>query len=142
MEAAFTFFVLIAVGVVLSFITFFFWSRTKAFVKESLPAKGTIIGFDESRSDGVTYAPIVRFSVDGRSVEFTDSVYSNLPGCKVGDEIKILYHRRDFERARIASPYRLYFVSGLLGLLAVIFVSIGSIGFLIKSWSLIADFLR
>ncbi len=81
--------ILAVVGAILFLITLFLWFRTKSFANESLLAEGIITGFDESNGDEISYAPIVRFTAtSGTVVEFTDSVYSNPPGYKIGDRKK------------------------------------------------------
>jgi len=121
------------VAAILFLIALFLWVRTKSFVSEALKADGIVIGFDENNNEGISYAPVVRFTATGgRVIEFTDSVYSNPPGYKVGERIKIFYHRQDFKRARIAAPSRLYFAPGLLMFLAATFAGIGLVGCLFK----------
>ncbi|MGI8545316.1 MAG: DUF3592 domain-containing protein [Aridibacter sp.] len=122
MEAILTFLFLIAAGLVLSFIGVFFWHRTKTFVGRSVKTEGLIMGFDESTDDGISYAPIIRFTTnDGSTLKFTDSVYSNPPGYKVGERVKIFYHQSNYKDARVAAFSRLYFLPVLLMLTAVIF---------------------
>jgi hypothetical protein len=87
-----------------------------------LPVGGEIIGFEENHTDGLTYAPRIRFRTgDGQQIEFTDSVFSNPPGYEIGDKIKIFHHRRDLHDARIAKTSRLYFLPGLFLLLGIAF---------------------
>lgn len=103
MEEVLAFFICGAVGVISLGGAFFFWKRVNKFLSEALPAEGEVIGFEESNSDGITYAPIVRFvKGDGSIIEFTDSVFSNPPGFKVDERVKIFYHRRNSNDARIA----------------------------------------
>lgn len=97
----------------------FSWMRTRRFVEESVPAVGEVIKLIERHDEGVTYAPVIRFAAaGGRVVEFTESVSSNPPRHRVGEQVKILYRPEDPARARVASTLNLY-------LLAMIFALIG-----------------
>ncbi len=107
------------VGVAFCGAAVFSWLRTRRFVEESVTAFGEVIGLKECSDEGVTYAPVIRFQAPGgRLIEFTESVSSNPPGHSVGNRVKILYHRDDPSRARVASTSKLY-------LLAMIFAAIG-----------------
>ena len=119
------------VGALLLLIASFVLGRTRRFVRESLRAQGQVVGFEESAGDGgTTYAPVVTFtSQSGVDVRFTDSIYSRPRGYNVGQQVEVLYHYQDHHRARLASPFRLYFVPGLLGFLGLVFASVGVIVF-------------
>ncbi len=123
--------ILPGVGALLLLITLFVWRRVRRFVAESLRAQGKVIGFEESSGDsGTTYAPVVSFTARGGEVfQFTDPVYSRPRGYDVGQQVELLYHYQDHSRARLASPFRLYFVPGLLGFIGLIFTSAGVIIF-------------
>lgn len=99
----------------------FSWMRTRRFIDESVSAFGEVIRLIEHHDEGVTYAPVIRFTgPGGRAVEFTESVSSNPPAHRVGERVKILYRPEDPSRARVASTLSLY-------LLAIIFGVIGGI---------------
>jgi hypothetical protein len=120
------------VGVLLLLIGLFVWRRTRRFVAESLRAQGTVVGFAESRGSkgGTSYAPVVNFTAGGGEVfRFTDPLYTRPRGYDVGQQVEVLYHWQDHSRARIASPFRLYFVPALLGFLGLVFTSVGVIVF-------------
>ncbi|HEX8290975.1 MAG TPA: DUF3592 domain-containing protein [Pyrinomonadaceae bacterium] len=113
----------IVVGGAFGLAAAFTWLRTRRFVEESVPARGEVIELREHRGDGVTYAPVIRFEgPDGRPVVFTESTASNPPDHAVGERVKILYHRADPTRARVASASNLY-------LLTIIFAAVGAITF-------------
>lgn len=99
--------------------------RTRRFVAESVSAFGEVIELREHHDEGVTYAPVVRFTgPGGRVFEFTESVSSNPPAHRVGEQVKILYRPEDPARARVASTTNLYLLAmifgGIGGLVAVI----------------------
>jgi hypothetical protein len=117
------------VGALLLLIGLFVWLRVRRFVAESLRARGQVVGFAESMGSkgGVTYAPVVSFTASGGEVfEFTDPLYSRPRGYDLGQQVEVLYHYQDHSRARLASPFRLYFVPGLLGFLGLVFTSVGA----------------
>ncbi|HVG28471.1 MAG TPA: DUF3592 domain-containing protein [Pyrinomonadaceae bacterium] len=117
------------VGALLLLIGMFILGRVRRFVAESLRAQGEVVGFAESSGSkgGVTYAPVVSFTArDGGVFQFTDPLYSRPRGYDVGQRVEVLYHWQDHGRARLASPFRLYFVPGLLGFLGLVFTSVGA----------------
>lgn len=122
----------LAIGVAFCGAATFSWLRTRRFVEESVTAFGEVVGLREYSGDGVTYAPVIRFDIPGGGVsEFTESISSSPPAHKVGDRVKILYHRDDPSRARVASTLNLY-------LLTIIFAAIG--GSLVVAGLLMAVF--
>ena len=131
MDENYVFLIFPGIGVLLLLIALLVWLRTRRFVRESLRAQGTVVGFDESRDEGsTTYAPVVSFTAQsGVAVQFTDLIYSRPRGYDVGQQVEVLYHWQDHSRARLASPFRLYFVPGLLGFLGLVFSSAGVIIF-------------
>ena len=125
-EQAITGLIFIVLGGAFMLVGAFSLYRTKRFVEEAVPAFGEVVGLREHHGDGVTYSPIVRFPTPaGGFVEFTETVSSNPPGYKVGDRVRVLYHRQDIRRARVASTWRLYFIAMLFGGLGGIFFVVG-----------------
>ena len=118
--------IFVALGGVFILVALVSWYRTRRFVEESVPAFGEVIGLQERRSDDVTYSPIIRFPVPGGGVvEFTETTSSYPAGYKVGDRVRVLYHREDLRRARVASTWRLYLVVMIFGGLGGIFFVVG-----------------
>lgn len=112
---------LLVLGAAFCAAAVFSWMRTRRFVDESVSAFGEVIKLIERHDEGVTYAPVIRFTgPGGRVVEFTESVSSNPPAHRVGEQVKILYRPEDPSRARVASTVNLY-------LLAMIFGGIGGL---------------
>jgi hypothetical protein len=122
MEEILGIFIFGAVGLISFGVSYFFWQQVNKFLSQSLPAKGEIIGFEENHTDGLTYAPRVRFRTgDGRQIEFTDSVFSNPPGYEIGESIRIFHHRCNLHDARIAKTSRHYFLPSLFLVLGIAF---------------------
>ena len=114
---------LLAVGVVV-------WFKTRRFVAESFRVTGTVVGLTERRGSkgGTTYSPVVEFATrEGTVRQFTDPVSSRPAGYSVGQQVEVLYHYRDHDRARLASRFRLYFVPLLLSFMGLLFTGIGAV---------------
>lgn len=123
------------VGLLLLGIGAFVLYRVRRFVKESLRTRGTVVGFAERRSSkgGRTFAPVVTFEAQGGGTfRFTDPLYTSPRGYDVGQQVEVLYHWQDHSRARLASPFRLYFVPALLALLGTVFTFVGAVVYISK----------
>jgi hypothetical protein len=117
-----------AVGLVLLVIGVVVWLRTRRFVAESFRVSGTVVGLAARRGHkgGTTYSPVVEFATrEGAVRQFTDPISSRPAGYSVGQQVEVLYHYRDHDRARLASTFRLYFVPALLSFMGLIFAGVG-----------------
>lgn len=117
-----------ALLVAVALVVFYF---TRRFVREALRTQGVVVALAERRGSkgGRTYSPVVTFATPKGEFRFTDPVSSRPAGYSVGDRVEVLYHWQDHNRARLASPFRLYFVPGLLALIGTIFSFVGAILF-------------
>ena len=126
----------LALGAAFCAAAVFSWVRTRRFIEESVPASGEVIGLVEHHDEGVTYAPVVRFTVPGgRVVEFTESVSSKPARYRVGEQVKVLYRPEDPRRTRVASALNLYLLAmifalvggtvSIIGLLLAVFAFVG-----------------
>lgn len=112
----------------------------RLFVRNALRTQGTVVRLVERRGhkNGRSYSPVVKFTTQTGHFQFTETLGTNPAGYDVGDRVEVLYHWQDHKRARIASAFRLYFLPGLLGLLGIIFTSVGVLLFFIlpagESW--------
>lgn len=95
-----------------------------AMLRDGVPAQGEVTGMKRSdSSDSVTYSAIVRFTdASGRRVKFTDSVGSSHPTLKRGDGVDVLYLRDNPEDAIVDRGVWNWFLSGALGLGALLFL--------------------
>lgn len=88
--------------------------RTRRFAKNALATTGAVTVLKRrgsTKSGRALTSPVVSFvAADGSRVEFTDPILRYPPGFEVGEQVKVLYDRRNFKRARV-SKYRwdLYF---------------------------------
>lgn len=117
----------IALGAFAVFAASFSWRRNRRFVSESLPADGEVVALREHRGRRVMYAPVVRFTTQlGQAVEFTDEVSSNRPRYRVGQRVRVLYHRGDPSEARVASAYKLYAPGLVFAVAGAFFAAVGA----------------
>ena len=116
------------VGVIMLALGVFFFLRTRAFLRTAVDTTGTIVNLIESHdSDGGTaYSAVVQFQTsDSKQVTWTESMASNPPAGQPGDEVPMKYDPTDPDDARIAKPFRLWFLPVLLGGLGVVFLGVG-----------------
>ena len=128
MDENFVFLIFPAVGLLLLTIGVVVCFRTRRFVSESFRVNGTVVGLAARKGSkgSTTYAPVVEFATrEGTVRQFTDPVSSSPAGYSVGQQVEVLYHWRDHDRARLASKFRLYFVPALLGFMGLIFTLVG-----------------
>jgi hypothetical protein len=104
-------------------------SRFKAAARHAV---GEVVSYYEytstSSRGGSTqmYDPVVRFSAgNDRVVEKRSGLASNIRPYRVGQRIKVLYAPDNPEDYRIDSPFRIYFVSGVLGFIGIVFLGVG-----------------
>lgn len=92
----------------------------------SVTTTGTVISLDRhSGRKGTSYREHVRFaSDDGSSVEFKSSVSTSSP-FQVGETVPVRYDPAQPSRADVDTPFRRWFLTGLLGAMAVIPTGIG-----------------
>lgn len=106
----------------------FLYIRTKNFLGTAQEVKGTVIQmvYSEDSEGGGGYAPQYQFkTLDGQDVVVQDSLSSNPPGFKVGQEIKVVYDPENPRKARINKWMNLYFLPVLFGGLGLIFGGVG-----------------
>jgi Protein of unknown function (DUF3592) len=120
--------IFLAVGAVQLGLGVFFLARTRRFLRTAVDTTGTIVDLLESHSSegGTTFQAVVEFqTADGRTIQWTERMASNPPAGQSGDQVPMKYDPTDPDDARIAKTFRLWFLSGLLGLLGPLFFGIG-----------------
>lgn len=108
----------------------FFFFRTRKFLETAVLTTGTIVDLVASSGSegGTVYQAVVQFTTgDGRQVTWQQSMASNPPAGQPGDEVPVRYDPTDPDDARIAKPFRLWFLSGLFTLMGAIFGGTGAI---------------
>jgi hypothetical protein len=128
-------------GGLLVLIGVFLFFRTKMFIGKAQEVKGTVIQlvFSQGSEDGGGYSPVYQFkTLEGQDIMVQDSLSSNPPGFKVGQEIQVLYDPENPRKARIKKWMNLYFMPVLFGGLGLIFGGVG-IGLL---FPLVLEMLR
>lgn len=120
-------------GGLLVLVGVFLFIRTKIFIGKALEVKGNVIQlvFSQGSEDGGGYSPVYQFkTLEGQDIVIQDSLSSNPPGFRVGQEIQVLYDPENPRKARIKKWMNLYFMPVLFGVLGLIFGGVG-IGLLI-----------
>lgn len=118
--------VMMGVSAILFVIGGGFAINTALFLRQSVPATGTIVRLIENHAEkgGVTYAPVFTFQdASGKTHEVTSSSSSNPPIGGVGSEIPVLYEQHHPQNARIDSFFSLWggaAIGGGLGLFYLI----------------------
>ena len=118
-----------AFGLPMLLAALFFARRTRRFTRESSRATGVVVHLVEEYDEGsVTYAPVIRYVADdGVPRQFRHHTASRPPAYNVGDQIEILYHRRNRGAARVATTFSLYLTTFIFALVGGVFFSIGII---------------
>ena len=108
----------------------FFFFRTRKFLETAVSTSGTIVDLVASSGSegGTVYQSVVQFmTADGQTVTWQESMASNPPAGQPGDQVPMLYDPTDPNDARIAKPFRMWFLPGLFALLGVIFDGVGAV---------------
>ncbi|MFH1185490.1 MAG: DUF3592 domain-containing protein [Chloroflexota bacterium] len=119
------------IGGLLVLLAVFFYMRTRSFIGRAKEAKGTVIQMvyrrNSSDSDsGGGYSAVYQFrTLDGQTIAKQDSLSSNPPRFKVGQQIDVLYEPGDPNKAQINNWMSLYFLPALLGGLGLISGGVG-----------------
>ena len=102
---------------------------------------GTIVRFYENTSElrvgsyeTKAVSPVVSYSVNGRTYEFTGNYYST--SMKVGQEVKVLYNKEDNSKATIKTG--IYFAPIITGGLTLLFILLIIIYLVLKSKGIIS----
>jgi hypothetical protein len=104
-----------------------FFLPTFEVIRDGVAATGTVVGYDESDSDGsTTYSSIVEFkTADGDTVTFDDtSVSSNPPRHNIGQQVGVLYLSDQPEKAVIRDPFW-WIIPALLMAVSLVSLPIG-----------------
>ncbi|MDZ5435197.1 DUF3592 domain-containing protein [Pseudomonas fluorescens] len=105
------------------------YKNTNDFLKEVVPATGTVVDFVKSRSsDSVSYRPVVRFvSQDGQVVEFTSSVGKSRRAYSLNDTVEVLYSPFNVQEVKINRFFELWGPFMVMLVMGAVFLSIGLI---------------
>lgn len=125
------------VGGLLFAIGLFLFVRTRIFLGRAQEVQGTVVRmvYRHSSEGGGGYSPVYQFrTIEGQVIEKQDSLSTNPPMFKEGQQIDILYDPANPQSARIKKWMSLYFTSVLLAGMGLIF---GGIGIVILIFSLL-----
>jgi len=113
------------VGLLLLAIAYFLWTRTKEFVAQARPVKGTVIRM-VTDIEGAS-APVFKFTAsNGDVIEKQENIYSRPPEYKVGQIVDILYDPSNPQAARVGKTSSLFFTPVLLAAMGTIFIVSGA----------------
>ncbi|MFT7144762.1 MAG: hypothetical protein ACI9TY_000225 [Alphaproteobacteria bacterium] len=109
-----------------------YWAHsTYTFIDNAHLTEGKIIAMKESRSSstsgssGYTYAPIVRYTVNGKTYKHTSKMSSSHPSEKIGDRLPIYYSPQNHGDAMINQGLWSYLFQTILIILGSIILFIG-----------------
>jgi len=111
------------VCIILLSVAYYYGHTSWALSQHGASVDGTVVALHESRAtsdSGVTYAPVVRYDVGGRTYTFTSSNSSDPPAYKVGERVALRYDPADPARARIDSWWELWLMPVMLGVSAAV----------------------
>jgi hypothetical protein len=117
-----------AMGLLFIGIAVVIWMRTREFISKAQETKGTVVRMlsKSGSKGGIIYAPVYQFrTIDGRTIEVEESIYSKPPQFQEGQSVDILYEPQNPEGARVKKWMNLYSLPLVLGGMGVIFVGIG-----------------
>ena len=119
------------IGVSLSVGLILFY-RNWRFVRNSLATKGSVIELKKrgmTKAGKVLYSPVVRFfAADGSQIEFTEFIRRHPAGFAVGEQVDVLYDRREFKNARcVKSKWDLYFPAWIFLLVGGLLLLAGAV---------------
>jgi len=120
--------IFVILGGILVALALFFLMRVRRFLAGANEARGQVVQmvYRSGSDDGGGYSAVYQFkTLDGQTIMKQDSLSSNPPRFKVGQDIKVLYEPGNPNKAYINNWMSLYFLPGLLGLLGVIFGGVG-----------------
>lgn len=114
-------------AVVLICGSYAWWRHSTDFIRDAVPAEGTVIDLVRSSSrssERGTYRPVVRFRTQvGEEVEFVSNWSSYPPPYRRGDAVEVLYSPSDPRQASIRRFFALWggpMIAGILGLVFTI----------------------
>jgi len=101
--------------------------KTRSRIANSLSADGLVTAFaTEMGRSGYLYYPVVQFKIpSGQTISFQSSVGTSRPGYSVGQQVKVLYDRRNPQEAEIDSLSSLWLVPGCMLAMGLLFTILG-----------------
>lgn len=117
------------------------WKNTRSFLAHAVRAQGTVVALQPryshntnptnsttfNNSNGVTFAPVVRFKHGDQVIDFTGSTASNPPSYGIGQTVPVLYVESAPFGARIDSFFSIWSTAIILGILGAAFSAVGGL---------------
>jgi len=120
----------LVIGAVMIGLAIFFLSRTRRFLRTAVDASGTIVDLLESSGSegGTAYSAVVEFqAADGRTIRWEESMASNPPVGRQGEQLLMKYDPADPNTARVARATRMWFMPALFSGLGALFFGVGAV---------------
>jgi len=101
--------------------------KTRSRIANSLSADGLVTAFaTEMGRSGYLYYPVVQFKIpSGQTISFQSSVGTSRAGYSVGQQVKVLYDRRNPQEAEIDALSSLWLVPGCMLAMGLLFTILG-----------------
>jgi len=117
-----------AIGLAMLAGALYWYQHVKTFVAGASVAEGTVVELvrSQSGSDSPTYRPVVRFSANGQSVQFTSSMGSNPPSYDRGEKVEVFYKPSNPQDAMINGFLALWGGPLIVGGLGAVFFLVGA----------------
>ena len=115
------------IGLFLLFFAFNAWRSEAAFMKQAQTTMGAVVQLAPVQGrHGVTYAPVIRYLVNGTSYQFQSHSSSNPPAYHLNQYVKVLYNKADPSKGEVNSTFGKWGTAMILGLMGIIFFSVGA----------------
>jgi hypothetical protein len=110
------FLLLTVVWMVMAGVAYDYGEESWSLRRDGSSIGGVVVALKESAdSDGVTYAPIIKYVVEGQTHTFESDNSSSPPAYEVGERVVLLYDSADPSQARIDSWWELWLMPVMLG---------------------------
>lgn len=122
--------IFLGVGVPMLLVAVYLFVRTRRFLETAADTTGVIVDLIASRSSegGTTYKAVVDFqTADGRMIRWTETMSSSPAAGQPGDQLPMKYDPDNPEDARIAKPFRMWFLPVFFLGMGIIFGGIGAV---------------
>lgn len=124
--------VFLGVGLILLIVCYFLWNNQATFSETAISVNGVVIQLEERSSRNsdtgswsYTYAPVVRYDVNGKEYVYHSTSSSNPPSYAVDEEVTLLVDPKNPNDVVIDDFMDRWFAPVLLGAMGAIFSTVG-----------------
>lgn len=128
-----TAFVTLGIGIILLVPTTLNFVSRLSFVTHAERTDAVFLGGAlRQTAQGMMYFSEFTFKTkDGRTITYASADGANGPRLQKGQTVPILYDPRDPDRAKLDSPFNLWLATFVIGVPALLFISMGSLIFIL-----------